>query len=286
MTMKARHIVAALFVVFAVSPAFAQMSEQEIRTRLDAVYAGKADQVSHELPALLEQHPHDAGVLYLQAVLTNDGAVAVKRYQAIADTHPESVWADDALYKLYQYNFSLGLYKKADEIMDTLRSRYPQSIYASAADAKGTQQNKAPAQAVTQAPVKTEKKIEPAKTEAVPAMAQPSKTEKQTSAQVQSPKIAQQNTAQTQPASAPGKFYVQAGLFSTEANARKAVELYSGMAGRQASYTTRTVGDKTVYLVRFEGFETSESARSFSASLRANHHIDSFVSPTPNPNAR
>ena len=107
MTGKARHIIAAILVLFAAAPAVAQMSEQEIRGRLDAVFAGKADQVSRELTALLEQHPHDAGVLYLQAVLTNDGALAAKRYQAIADTYPESVWADDALYKLYQYHFNL-----------------------------------------------------------------------------------------------------------------------------------------------------------------------------------
>jgi cell division septation protein DedD len=272
MTVNVRHILAALLVLCAVSPAFAQMSEQEIRTRLDAVYAGKADQVSRELNGLLEQHPHDAGVLYLQAVLTNDGTVAVKRYQAIADTYPESPWADDALYKLYQYNFSLGLYKKADEVMDQLRSRYPQSIYASAADAKGATQAKAaaaPVQVQVEKPV--EKKIEPVKKEAAPAAAQ-------TSAPVEKAKTAQQTTVQ-------GRFYVQVGVFSTEENARKAAEKYSGMAGRTASVTPKTNGDKTLYIVRFEGFESSESAHTFSSALRTDHNIDSFVFPTPNPNA-
>ena len=181
MRMAARHIMAAFLLVCAAAPAFSQLSEREVRTRLDAVYAGKADQVSRELPALLQQNPHDAGVLYIQAVLTTDGAAAAKRYQAIADSYPQSVWADDALYKVYQYDFSLGLYKKADEVMEQLRAKYPQSIYVTGADTKAaTQENAATAGA---AAVRT-----PALQTAAPA-----RTETQTPVEKTAPKKIEQN---------------------------------------------------------------------------------------------
>ena len=290
MMAKTRNTLVVLLFVAAASPVFSQMTEQEVRARLDAAYAGKSDQVSRELPTLLQQNPHDAGVLYIQAVLTTDGALAVKRYQEIADKYPQSVWADDALYKVYQYNFSLGLYKKADEVMEQLRSRYPQSIYVTGIEAKGNaaenRSTAAPAQ--TAAPVAVGKKAEPIKKETVPTQTQQSVEKK--AAQLNKETVPERTQPAVQRTTASGKFYVQVGVFSTEANARKAAELYGGKAGRAASVTPKTSGGKTQYLVRFEGFDTAESAHSFSAELRTKHQIESFVFPTPGsaptPNAR
>jgi cell division septation protein DedD len=244
MMANARALCVVLLGLFIATSASSQMSEQDVRARLDAVYAGKADQVSRELPALFQQYPHDAGVLYIQAVLTTDGTLAVKRYEEIAEKHPQSIWADDALYKVYQYNFSLGLYKKADDVMAQLRSRYPQSIYVTGAESKppqpetGSAVAAAPAKAVSQSSV--------------------------------------------QQAAATGKFYVQVGVFSTEANARRAAEQYGSKAGRKPAVTQVGTTDKPRYLVRFDGFETEESARSFSVELRTKHQIESFVFPYPN----
>jgi hypothetical protein len=290
MMAKTRNSIAVLLLVVAASPAFSQMTEQEVRTRLDAAYAGKSDQVSRELPALLRQNPHDAGVLYIQAVLTTDGTLAVKRYQEIAEKYPQSVWADDALYKVYQYNFSLGLYKKADEVMEQLRSRYPQSIYVTGIESKGAAvENRsaaAPAQAV--APAAVEKKAEPLNKETVPERTP--LVSKKKAEPLNKETVPERTQPAVQHGTASGKFYVQVGVFSTEANARKAAELYGGKAGRVASVTPKTSGGKTQYLVRFEGFDTADSAHSFSAELRTKHHIESFVFPTSgsnqNPNAR
>ena len=78
---------------------------------------------------------------------------------------------------------------------------------------------------------------------------------------------------------------MQVGVFSTEANAQKAMHQYSSAAGRQASVMEKTSGDKTQYIVRFDGFESSESAHAFSAELRAKHNIDSFVFSNTTPTA-
>jgi cell division protein FtsN len=70
------------------------------------------------------------GVLDLQGVLTTDGTEAAKIYQTIVDNFPKSEWADDALFKLYQYYYSVGLYKTADQKMEQLKRDYPYSTYA------------------------------------------------------------------------------------------------------------------------------------------------------------
>jgi len=69
-------------------------------------------------------------VMYLQAVLTTDGTESAKLYQNIVDNFPKCEWGDDALYKLYQYYYSIGLYKTADQKLTQLKEEYPFSAYA------------------------------------------------------------------------------------------------------------------------------------------------------------
>jgi cell division septation protein DedD len=52
-------------------------------------------------------------------------------YQTIVDNFPDSEWADDALYRLYQYYYSLGLYKTGDAKLQQLKELYPLSPYSS-----------------------------------------------------------------------------------------------------------------------------------------------------------
>ena len=61
----------------------AQMPEAEIHKRLDFIYNGQAERVRIELPSLEKQYPNDAGVQYLDAILTTDGAAAVKKFQTM-----------------------------------------------------------------------------------------------------------------------------------------------------------------------------------------------------------
>ncbi len=106
------------------------INEPDIRQRLEMVEKGQADAVRAELPSLMTNYQNNPGVMYLQAVLTTDGAEAAKIYQSIVDNFPKSEWADDALYKLYQYYYSIGLYKTADQKLAQLKEEYPFSAYA------------------------------------------------------------------------------------------------------------------------------------------------------------
>lgn len=104
-------------------------NEPDIQKRLEMIERGQADAVRAELPALMTNFQNNPGVMYLQAVLTSDGTEAVKIYQGIADNFPKSEWGDDALYKLYQYYYSVGLYKTAEQKLVQLKQEYPFSAY-------------------------------------------------------------------------------------------------------------------------------------------------------------
>ena len=119
-----------------------QTGEPDILKRLELIEKGQAEVVRAELPTLMTNFQNHPGVLYLQGVLTTDGSEAVKIHQSIVDNFPKSEWADDALFKLYQYYYSIGLYKTADQKLEQLKRDYPFSTYAT--DQKVAEESKTP----------------------------------------------------------------------------------------------------------------------------------------------
>ena len=131
MLVKTFLISIALFVLLT-STHCAQINsgEPDIRRRLEMIEKGQAEAVRAELPSLITNYQNNPGVMFLQAVLTTDGTEAAKLYQNIVDNFPKSEWGDDALYKLYQYYYSIGLYKTAEQKLTQLKEEYPFSAYA------------------------------------------------------------------------------------------------------------------------------------------------------------
>jgi len=116
--------------VLLIALASAQEGQPDVQRRLEMVERGQGEAVKSELPALMTNFQNHPGVLYLQAVLTTDGSEAAKLYQNIVDNFPKNEWADDALYKLYQYYYSIGLYKTGDQKLQQLKQEFPFSTYA------------------------------------------------------------------------------------------------------------------------------------------------------------
>jgi len=128
----------------------------DIQRRLEMIERGQTEAVRAELPALMTNFQNHPGVLYLQAILTTDGTEASKVYQSIVDNFPKSEWADDALFKLYQYYYSIGLYKTGDQKLQQLRQEYPFSTYAAGTQSKEQAETKpedAPAQITSPNPI-------------------------------------------------------------------------------------------------------------------------------------
>jgi tetratricopeptide (TPR) repeat protein len=128
---KIAFVVIVIF-IFLLSTLYAQTNSSgpDIRRRLEMIEKGQAEVVRTELPSLMTNYQNNPGVMYLQAVLTTDGSEAAKLYQNIVDNFPKSEWGDDALYKLYQYYYSVGLYKTAEQKLVQLKEEYPFSAYA------------------------------------------------------------------------------------------------------------------------------------------------------------
>src|SRR3972149_5043754 len=156
--MKKNLQIVSMLVVCA-SLGFAQTdggASPDIQRRLEMIERGQTEAVRAELPALMTNFQNHPGVLYLQAILTTDGTEASKVYQSIVDNFPKSEWADDALFKLYQYYYSIGLYKTGDQKLQQLRQEYPFSTYAAGTQSKEQAETKpedAPAQITSPNPI-------------------------------------------------------------------------------------------------------------------------------------
>lgn len=87
------------------STSFAAVAQTSfVYQRLRMIMNGKADEVRKELVELSKEMPEDAGVMFLQAAVTEDGAKAVALYERITRDFPENEWADDAQLRLVQYH--------------------------------------------------------------------------------------------------------------------------------------------------------------------------------------
>ncbi|MBM2847053.1 MAG: hypothetical protein HW407_2365 [Bacteroidetes bacterium] len=115
----------ALLLILLVTPLrFFAQEKPDINSYVARVEEGDVESVREEVPSLLQHYPNDAGVLYLQGLVTSDGAEAVRIYQGIVDSFPRGEWADDALFKVYQFYHAIGLYLTAEMKWNQLNREY------------------------------------------------------------------------------------------------------------------------------------------------------------------
>lgn len=233
----------------------AQMKEEDVRTRLEKVYSGKIDEVRNELPSLEREYPNDAGVKYIDAFTTRDGAFAAQKYQQVVDQFPQSVWADAALYRVYQYYYSVGLYKTAETKMAQLQQQYPNSIYVK----RDIASSSAPAVVTPQAQ-------------------QPQQQEEQAQPQqeISQPEVKPENTSTPIQTAVETPFVVQVGVYSTETSATQQAQKFSTAVGRQAIVFEKSSAGKQVFAVAFDGFENEQAARAYVTELKSRYNIDAF----------
>ena len=219
----------------------AQTAEPDITKYVAMVNAGQADQVRTELPALLAKYPNNPGVLYLQALVTKDGAEAVRIYQSVVDNFPRSEWADDALYRVYQYYYSLGLYRTAEMKLDQLKKDYPNSRYV-----KGTADSN-----VKALPEEKEKSV--ATTGADSATTRPE------AVQVPLP-----------------VYVLQVGAYTAQVNAEKQ-KLFFEDLGYPVEVISKVKDNRSLFLVLVGSFQTYDQAKEKGGEIKKKYNIDSFV---------
>jgi outer membrane protein assembly factor BamD (BamD/ComL family) len=114
--------------LFCLSYAFTQQ-DINIGKMLENINNGKTEAVSQELTSLLKKYPNNPGLMYVKAYMTTDGSEAVKIYNDIVQKYPSSEWADDALYRVYQYYVITDNTKLANEKLNILKTKYSKSTF-------------------------------------------------------------------------------------------------------------------------------------------------------------
>lgn len=119
------------FVITFFTILFTSLSSQEVNIveHLKAIEDGQVETAISGLNNLKKTHPNDPSVLFLDAVLTEDGESALTKYQKIYEEHPNSNYADAALYRVFSYYYSLGIYNRAENLLAKLKSEYSSSPY-------------------------------------------------------------------------------------------------------------------------------------------------------------
>jgi cell division septation protein DedD len=224
----------------------AQTADADVAKYLAMVESGHADAVKGEIPGLLAKYPNHPGILYLQGLTTTEGAEAVRIFQSIVDNFPASEWADDALYKVYQFYYSLGLYRTAELKLTQLRKNYPSSRYANAAkDARELPEDVTPVSGTTPVPG-----IPPAQQAQPPA-----------------PRTAPR---------AEERFTLQVGAFTTSANAEKQRSLFEGL-GYPVEVINRVKEGRSLFLVLVGTYASADEARGAGGEIKKKHGVDTIV---------
>ncbi len=102
--------------------------------QLKKIEAGKIEEVKSQLKILKTKNKNSPNLIFLDAVLTETGEVALKKYTDLYLKYPQSQFADAAVFRIFSYYYALGYYKRANEYLTKLKKEYPKSHYIKIAE--------------------------------------------------------------------------------------------------------------------------------------------------------
>jgi len=238
--MRLRALVTLATLILAL-PLYAQ-DTLDIAPYLERIQGGDVEDVREEISDLVEQKPEDPGVRYLQGLVTEDGTDAVGIFQGLVDKHPRSEWADDALFRVYQFYYSIALYRTSDLKWAQLQKDYPGSPYLSKGKG-GEGVESGPAES-SPAPVVT------GSTGPVAVVPQG------------------ENRS--------GQFALQVGAYSARENAEKQKFFFEDQ-GYPVEVINRVRDSRSLFLVIVGNFLTYDDAKSRIGEIRQKYGVESFV---------
>jgi hypothetical protein len=242
-------------VVMFLFPAVLLGQSPDIESYLARVERGGAEEVRTEVPSLLTAYPNNPSVLYLQGVLTTDGTEAVRVYQSIVDNFPRSEWADDALYKVYQFYYAIGLYRTAEIKLNQLKTDYPQSRYLAGAIREGTRDLPEEPVSAPQPGVAAESPDQPVQ---------------------QGAPIAEERESRSQPVTERGQYTLQVGAYAQQVNAEKQ-KLFFEDLGYHVEVINKVRDTRSLFVVLVGEYKTAEEARATGAELKRKYNISSMM---------
>tara|TARA_B100001559_G_C16435270_1_gene591724 strand:- start:290 stop:1057 length:768 start_codon:yes stop_codon:yes gene_type:complete len=104
---------------------FSILSSQNIDLYFSLIKEGEIDGVKENLPELLSKYPNEPGVLFLKALLTENGESAINQYEYILKNFPKSTYAPESAMKIGEYFYAKGLYTQAAILLKNIPVKYP-----------------------------------------------------------------------------------------------------------------------------------------------------------------
>ena len=88
---------------------------QDVDKYLGLINEGRIDDVISALPELEALYKNEPSILFLKALVSEDGEKALLIYRDILKNYPDHKFADDVAMKIGEYLFSRGLYTQASK---------------------------------------------------------------------------------------------------------------------------------------------------------------------------
>ena len=101
------------------------MMAQNVDMYISLLHEGDTAGGREQLPELVSKFPNDPDVMYLKALMTTDGMIALEQYSNLLDNFPESKYAPDAAIKIGEYFYARGLYTQASSYLSEVLTQYP-----------------------------------------------------------------------------------------------------------------------------------------------------------------
>jgi cell division septation protein DedD len=219
--------------------------EIDISGALKSIEVGKVDEAVASLQKFKDSTPSDPSVIFLDAILTTSGEESVKKYSIVFDKYPKSKYADIALYRVFSYYYSLGLYKKAESYLMRLKIDYPASPYIAAADRKIPDSE----EFIQQPPIEKQKVI-----------------------------AAANDSTKSVGIKEIGKFTIQAGAFLNAENANKLKEQLI-KDGLPSEIISKVVGGSLLKIVTAGRFSSEQGAKSVLSKIEPKYNLKGRIIP-------
>jgi len=235
----------------------AAQTENDMKFYLQQIDRGQTDAVNQALPQLIAQYENTPDLAYLQGRLASDGTEAMKHYRSVVENYPKSEWADESLYRIFEYDYATGSYTAVHSDINKLKTDYPNSPYIAE---------------------ETKVKVPTGNDKALTISVPPGDTPINNSTTVVTPpnnsRMTPTDTVQAVMKSS--AYSIQVGAFSTSANAEKQ-KGYFERSGYSAEITTKVVENKSLYLVWVGTYASLDDAKAASSEIRKKFKITPMV---------
>ncbi len=235
---------------------------QNINLYLSLIDEGKIEGVKENLPELFSKYPNDPGVLYIKALLTENGNESIEIYNKIIKNFPNTRYAPYSAMKIGEYFYALGLYTQAATLLKNIPIEYPRftdiervaNMMVNSFNAIGEADSARYYGLIIRSMFpKVNINIDKQKT--------------------QSDRLAQVFDFNKKRPASLGPYVVQVGAFSTKENAKK-LKMQVAQLGHDVSINDVESNGKTLYAVRVNRFKTKIRAEKIGKDIKTKIGID------------